>query len=233
VTLAPARAASVSGGATCVTRDRRVSPPFAPGIAREVTRAMLSPMPQGARKLATADDLTRLGDEPFEVIRGDLVRKAAPSAAHGDVQSFLAALLKLPFQRRAAGGAPGGWWILTEVEIELDTHEVYRPDLSGWRRARAPERPKGRPVRARPDWVCEVLSPTTAKNDLVEKLRTFHLCGVPHYWIADPEHETLTVHRWTPEGFLTALTAKRGDHVRAEPFDAIELNIGTVFGDEE
>jgi Uma2 family endonuclease len=78
-----------------------------------------------------------------------------------------------------------------------------------------------------------VLSPTTAKNDLVDKLRTLQSNGVPHYWIVDPERETLTVLRWTEEGYLTALTAKRGERVRAEPFGEVELNAGLLFGDEE
>jgi Uma2 family endonuclease len=187
---------------------------------------------QPPRKLATFADLARLGDVSAEVIRGAIVEKAAPSAEHGDAQSFVALLIKGPFQRRPGNGGPGGWWILTEVDVEFETHEIYRPDLSGWRRDRVPERPSGRPLRVRPDWVCEVLSPTTAKNDLVDKMRTLHACGVPHYWIVDPEHETLTVQRWTRDGYLTALTAKRGDRVRAEPFDAIELDVGTIFGDE-
>jgi Uma2 family endonuclease len=189
-------------------------------------------MANAAKKLSTASDLAALGDAQVEVVNGNVVEKAAPTAEHGDAQSFLAALIKLPFQRKPGSGGPGGWWILTEVEVEFETHEVYRPDIAGWKRERVAERPKGRPIRTRPDWVCEVLSPSTAKNDLVDKLRTLHRCQVPHYWIADPEHETLTVLRWTPDGYLTALTAKRGDRVRAEPFEAIELDVGMVFGDE-
>jgi Uma2 family endonuclease len=191
-------------------------------------------MSRQARRLATADELAHLPEGiAAEVIHGAVVERAAPSAEHGDAQSQLAVLIKGPFQRRPGRGGPGGWWILTEVEVELSTHEVYRPDLVGWRRERMPERPTGRPVRVRPDWVCEVLSPTTAKNDLVDKLRTLHACGVPHYWIVDPEHETLTVLRWTPDGYLTAMTAKRGDRVHAEPFGEIELPVGALFGDED
>jgi Uma2 family endonuclease len=191
-------------------------------------------MSQIARRLATAVDLARLPEGVCaEVIHGAIVERAAPSAEHGDAQSQLAVLIKGPFQRSPGRGGPGGWWILTEVEIELETHEVYRPDLVGWRRERMPTRPTGRPVRVRPDWVCEVLSPTTAKNDLVDKLRTLQSNGVPHYWIVDPERETLTVLRWTEEGYLTALTAKRGERVRAEPFGEVELNAGLLFGDEE
>jgi Uma2 family endonuclease len=191
-------------------------------------------MSQIALRLATADELARLpAGVEAEVIHGSIVERAAPSAEHGDAQSQLAVLIKGPFQRPPGRGGPGGWWILTEVEVEFETHEVYRPDLVGWRRERMPTRPTGRPVRVRPDWVCEVLSPTTAKNDLVDKLQTLRASGVPHYWIVDPEHETLTVLRWTADGYLTAMTAKRGDRVRAEPFVDVELPVGALFGDEE
>jgi|SRR5579859_7817312 len=190
-------------------------------------------MSQGARRLATSVDLADLPDgSRAEVIRGAIVEKAAPSAEHGDAQSQLAVLIKGPFQRPPGGGGPGGWWILTEVEVEFGPHEIYRPDVVGWRRDRMPQRPTGRPVRVRPDWVCEVLSPTTAKNDLVDKLRTLQATGVPHYWLVDPERETLTVLRWTPEGYLTALVATRGERVHAEPFAEVELPVGSLFGDE-
>jgi Uma2 family endonuclease len=171
----------------------------------------------------------------MEVVRGALVEKAAPTGEHGDAQSFVVLLLKGPFQRRVGGpGGPGGWWILTEVDVELQTHEVYRPDVAGWRRERAPERPTGSPIRVRPDWVCEVLSPSTAKIDLVDKMQTLRECGVPNYWIVDPEHETLTVYRWTPEGYVVALAAKKGQRqVRAEPFEAVEIDVGLFFGEEQ
>jgi Uma2 family endonuclease len=87
-------------------------------------------------------------------------------------------------------------------------------------------------VRVRPDWVCEILSRTTARRDLVDKLGSFHRAEVPHYWIVDPAHETLTVHGWHPDGSLVALTAARCETVRAEPFDAVELPVGVIFGDE-
>lgn len=182
---------------------------------------------------ATAADLLRLpAGARAEVIDGQIVEKAEPSAEHGDAQGGAIVHLRGPFHRRPGGAQPGGWWILPEVEIELFAHEVYRPDIAGWRRERVTARPHGRPVMVRPDWVCEVLSPSNASNDLVKKLRVYQASRIEHYWIVDPEHETLTVLRWTPEGYLTALTAGRADRVRAEPFGAIELSVGVLFGDE-
>jgi Uma2 family endonuclease len=118
-------------------------------------------------------------------------------------------------------------------EIEYETHEVYLHDVVGWRRDRVPQRPTGRPVRIRPDWVCELLSPSNAKRDQIDKFQVLHRNGVPHYWIADPLEHTLIVHRWEPRGYLVVLTAAAGDVVRAEPFDAVELRVSTLFGLED
>ncbi len=183
--------------------------------------------------LATAESLIALGDAPCEVIHGVVVRKAEPSAEHGDAQAGLAATLRPPFHRGSGGPVgPGGWWILSEVDVELARHEVVRPDLCGFRRERVTERPTGRPIRARPDWVCEILSASNAKTDLVDKLEVYRTAEVPHYWIVDPATETLTVHRWTRDGYLIALRVGREATVHAEPFDAIEIRVGTLFGDD-
>jgi Uma2 family endonuclease len=188
---------------------------------------MVAPRTTGT---ATAADL--VGLDRAEVMAGEVHEKAAPSAEHGDAQRALAQILGGKFHRRGGGANPGGWWIMTEVEIELETHEVYVPDLAGWRRDTAPQRPTGRPVRIRPDWVCEILSPSTARRDQVGKQRTFHRCGVRHYWIVDPEREVLIVQRWAADGYLVVLTAAKGETVRAEPFDAVELAVGELFGDD-
>jgi len=131
------------------------------------------------------------------------------------------------------GRAPGGWWILTEVEIAIEPHEVYRPDVVGWRRERMPEIPQESPISLRPDWICEVLSHSSARNDLVKKMRVYHRASVPHYWIVDPDRETLSVYRFTADGYLMALMAEPGEPVRAEPFGDVELDVGALFGDEE
>ncbi len=167
-----------------------------------------------------------------EVIGGVLVHKATPSGEHGGAQAALTGSIFGPFNRRSGGRFPGGWWFETEVEVEFETHEVYRPDVLGWRRERVPERPAGSPVRVRPDWVCEILSPSNARDDQVTKFDAYQRCGVGHYWIVDPVLETLRVHRWTPGGYLVVLNAQRGQHVRAEPFEAIELQLGVLFGDD-
>ena len=183
----------------------------------------------------TVEDLLAIPEEQrfHEIIDGELVRKAMPSARHGGTQSATSQLLR-PYNRRPGGtGGPGGWWFAAETEVELAPDQVYRPDVSGWRRERLVELPTAVPVQLRPDWVCEILSPTNARNDTVKKLRGYHRYQVPHYWVIDPVAETLTVHRFTESGYLLVLATERGERVRAEPFEAIELQVGVLFGDDE
>ena len=73
-------------------------------------------------------------------------------------------------------------------------------------------------------------SPWDEARDRIDKLRVLHAAGVPHYWIANPEDHTLVVHRWEPAGNLIALTATGREVVRAEPFEAVELSLGVLFG---
>ena len=80
--------------------------------------------------------------------------------------------------------------------------------------------------------VRELVSPGNAKHDTVKKLRLYHQVGVPHYWLVDPRDSTLTVMRWSEDGYVTLMRAERGELVRAEPFHAIELAVGTLFGDD-
>ena len=194
-------------------------------------------MPSTARAHASAtiDDLLAIPeDERFhEVVDGELVRKAMPSFQHGDAQSALALRIKGPFQRRSGGAFPGGWWIGTEVEVEFVPTQVYRPDIVGWRRARVPDRPQVTPIAIRPDWICEVLSPSNRGTDRVTKLNHYHRFEVPHYWIVDPMEESLSVYRWTAEGYLLVLAAGKEARVRAEPFEAVELSVGSLFGEDE
>lgn len=188
--------------------------------------------PARAHPLATVADLLVLPEATrfHEVVGGELIQRAAPTSEHGVTQLALGGTIFSSFGRPAGGRLPGGWWFATEVEIEFETHEVYRPDVVGWRRERSPQKPTGTPNRLRPDWVCEILSASNAKNDEITKFETYRRCGVPHYWIADPILLTLRVFRWTPEGYLVALNAQAGDRVRAEPFEAIELEVGVLFG---
>jgi Uma2 family endonuclease len=191
-------------------------------------------MSQRAPRRATQADFWAIPEhERFhELIDGVLIEKASPSGEHGDAQAGIISAVRPPYQRAVGRGGPGGWWILTEVEVLLLDEQIVRPDVVGWRRDRCPERPTGFPIKQRPDWICEVISPLRARDDRVTKLRLYHRAGVPYYWVVDSRDSTIEIMRWSEPGYVTLQTAERGETIRAEPFDAIEIVVGTLFGDD-
>jgi Uma2 family endonuclease len=189
-------------------------------------------MVASARSGFTYEDLLALGpDHRAELISGAIVERASPSFEHSTAQWALGAFLG----SRVRGGDGGGveWWFATEVEVAYAADHVYRHDLAGWRRDRHPVRPTGRPVESRPDWVCEILSPSNAKTDLVDKFRTLFRAGVPHYWLLDPLERLLTVYRHEPAGYTAVLTAAADETVAAEPFESAPVRVAALLGDEE
>src|SRR5262245_32355293 len=183
-------------------------------------------------KPANVADLRAVAEnDRLEIVGGTIVEKASPSPEHSFAESRLGGILH-GFNRRPGQRGPGGWWILTEIHVEYASGEVYCHDVAGWRRDRSAERPTGWPLKLRPDWVCEIISPKHERQDLVVKPRVLHAAEVSHYWGVHPEEKMLLVHRWAVAGNTVVLTATSGAHVRGEPFDAIELDVSELFGDE-
>lgn len=191
-------------------------------------------MSESARRgAATMADLLAIPEEHrrHEVIDGVPVEQEAASGRHGAARGRLSRFVA-PYDRRPGGRWPGGWRFTTGAEIQLSDSQIFRPDVAGWRRERLDVLPSEVPITVTPDWVCEILSKNRWK-DLVKKKRAYHLHHVNHYWIVDPIEETLAVHRWQSDGYVEVLIAERRETVRAEPFDAIELRVGVLFGDDD
>jgi len=161
-----------------------------------------------------------------EIIGGALVTTPRPAAPHANVASNLGGELHGPF-RRGRGG-PGGWLVLDEPELHLHG-DVLVPDLAGWRRERMPVLPDAAAFELAPDWVCEVLSPSTAAIDRADKLPIYARERVLHAWLLDPVATTLEVLRLEDGAWRLVATWRGEAVVRAEPFDAIELELAVLW----
>lgn len=134
-------------------------------------------MVEDGRRRATYEDLQGLAEHLVgEILDGDLVTSPRPSSAHARAASSLGGEIYGPFDR--GKGGPGGWIILDEPELHL-AGDVMVPDLAGWRRERLPELPNVAAFELAPDWVCEVLSPSTAPFDRRRKLPIYARERVP------------------------------------------------------
>jgi hypothetical protein len=181
------------------------------------------------RKRATYEDLLKAPEGLVaEVIHGTLVTHPRPAPRHAQGESALQTLLGGPFQYGIGG--PGGWWILVEPELHLfGGAEILVPNLGGWRSERMPALPETAFFETVPDWICEVLSPSTAAVDRADKLPIYAAAGVRHAWLADPLLQTLEVLRLEDAAWRLVATYKGNLKVRAEPFDAVELDLALVW----
>jgi Uma2 family endonuclease len=185
--------------------------------------------PDRARRLATYDDLLRVPDPLVaEIVDGDLYATPRPSPRHSAASSGLGGALHGPFDR--GRGGPGGWRILDEPELHLG-QDVVVPDIAGWRRERLAQIPDEAFIALAPDWVCEVISPSTAALDRVKKLAIYAREGVPHAWLVDPIVRTLEVLKLEAPHWTIVATYEGRDVVRAEPFDALDLDLTLLWDD--
>jgi Uma2 family endonuclease len=182
---------------------------------------------------ATFEDLLALPEHVrAEIVNGELIHKASPSIEHSRSQFSIGIQLGHDFQRPAGDEPPGGWWFGTEAEVRYESSQVYLHDIAGWRRDRTPTYPTGRPTDLLPDWVCEILSPANASNDTVSKLRTLQRAEVPWYWIVDPLAGTVTAFELRDRAYSVAATGQRGERQRMPPFQAVELEVCVLLGDD-
>lgn len=166
-------------------------------------------------------------DYIIELVGGRIHALPRPKSRHVNDSSILGAELLLPFQR--GKGGPGGWWILDEPEVHFTLdQEVTVPDLAGWRRERMPTLPEGHKFTVVPDWICEILSPTTREYDLTEKMPLYARHGVKWLWIIDPDAQWLDAYRLTDEGWSYPVRVEGAQPISIPPFSAISF---TLFED--
>lgn len=186
-------------------------------------------MGQPAHRLATYDDILDLPEHLVgEIINGELITHPRPAPRHLRAASRLGGRLMGPFDEGHDG--PGGWVIFDEPELHLGPH-VLVPDIAGWRRERLPRLPDTAWFELAPDWACEVLSPSTARVDRVQKLPVYAAAGVAHVWLVDPVLRTLEAFENQQGRWLLLGAFKNDDAVAVAPFDAVPLDLGALWAD--
>ncbi len=163
-----------------------------------------------------------------EILDGQLHTQPRPTGVHALAAASVGGELYGPFQR--GRGGPGGWWILPEPELHfLRDTEVDVPDLAGWRRQRMPRVPDGHRFEIVPDWVCEILSPSTESKDRDIKMPIYARYGVPHAWLIDPVMRRIEAYRLA-DGAWHRIGNFSGDRPQCiPPFDAAAVDLGALW----
>lgn len=202
------------------------------GPRTAVPSLVMSASARPAKRRPTYADVEALPPHVVgEIIAGELVVSPRPSPPHAQTASALGFVIGGPFGFGAGG--PGGWWIVDEPELRLGIDPDFDPvvpDLAGWRRERMPHLPQTSWFDGVPDWICEVLSPSTEATDRADKLPFYARAGVRHAWLVDPILFTVEICRLLDDGGWRLVATHRGNvTVRAEPFDAVEINLALLW----
>lgn len=190
---------------------------------------MMQPMPRvELGRPATYDDLVAVPDILVaEIVDGELWTSPRPAPRHARASSSALALLMPAFD--FGRPSPGGWHILGEPELHLGP-QVLVPDVAGWRRTRLPHLPQIAYFTLPPDWICEVLSPSTERLDRGGKLRAYAEHGVRFAWLVDPVERTLDALR-CDDGTWTRFAMHTGDTtVEVEPFEELPIDLALLWG---
>lgn len=180
-----------------------------------------------ARKAATYADLQAVPSHRVaEIIEGVLETHPRPAPRHAVAASNVGVELSNPFQ--FGRGGPGGWIIIDEPEIHLGQHIVV-PDLAGWRREHLVVLPEKAFFETVPDWVCEILSPSTSRMDRGPKRRIYAEFGVSYLWLLDPDEQVLEAFRLTDGQWTLIGTVTGAGAVSLPPFDAISFPLSILF----
>ncbi len=184
---------------------------------------------QQALKLTLYEQLENLPEGlTGEILNGQLHTQPRPSGPHALVESNLQIEVGGPFGK--GRGGPGGWWIIVEPELHfIRDAEVVVPDIAGWRRERMQLIPEGHRFEIVPDWICEVLSPSTESKDRQIKMPIYAHYGVSHAWLVDPKRRTLEAYGLSAGEWGTIAKAEGDQIVAIPPFEAIQLELGSLW----
>jgi Uma2 family endonuclease len=189
---------------------------------------MLGAMSLPRKKPATYEDVLAAPEHLVaEVVDDELYLSPRPASPHAVASSALGGELAVQFGHGRKGNR-GGWVILVEPELHVGG-QIMVPDLAGWRRERMPEVPHAPYFSLAPDWLCEVISPSTGALDRAKKMPHYARLGVGHVWLVDPTPKTLEIYRLDGGGWRLEATYEGDTVVSAAPFDTFALDLAPLW----
>lgn len=184
-------------------------------------------MSEPSKKRATYEDLYSIPENMTgEIVDGELIVHPRPSRKHIHAASALDKRIGTPYQ--FGEGGPGGWIIHVEPEIQLGEHTMV-PDLAGWRKEKFIWEEDQNPISVTPDWICEIISPSTRQLDKMKKMPIYADHGVGYLWLMDPIAKILDTYRLKSNGWNPLARFHGDDKVRSEPFQEIEFDLGDLW----
>ena len=184
------------------------------------------------KKIPTYEDLLGLPENMRgEIIYNELIVNPRPSPIHQEAMLGMSTRLNSGVGKKRSGGS-GDWVFLTEPELRRDGH-IFIPDIAGWRASRIEaDFYLKASISSKPDWVCEIQSPSTARVDRVKKWRLYYDLQIPYYWLLEPATKNLIALKYGKEGWISLGSFGGEIPVRVEPFSDLEIDLNEFWVEE-
>jgi len=184
-----------------------------------------------AKEKKTIDDLMALPDGTrAELINGEIVMMAPASSIHSKIQAEISFLANT-FAKNKTGNNQG-WIILSEAWTHYGKHNSFVHDVAAYEKSKFNEKAGKGAIKVRPEWVCEILSPSNWYKDTQDVRLVLEEVGVPFYWIVDPMKKEILVLKQEKKGHHYQVIHSISEHqeeLEIPPFYGMKIKPGDIF----
>jgi excisionase family DNA binding protein len=175
----------------------------------------------------TYEDYLKIPEEPgyrFEILEGVLVKEPSPSIHHQRLSRELGRQL-MPF---FDDFDPEGELFFAPLDVTLTNINVVQPDILFVSGARKEIMRKER-IDGSCDLVIEIMSLSDRRKDRLRKMEIYRKAGIPHYWLVDPEENTLEAFSLRNGSYTLVIAGGPGDEFTHPEFPGLDLDLDRVF----
>jgi Uma2 family endonuclease len=177
---------------------------------------------------AWLDELPSSDIHHYELIRGRIVMSPPAGWPHGAVGSKLNHIVGSYVEAHRLGIV-----LDSSAGYDLPSGDTLEPDVSFISRARFAAGPRpvhGQFLRIVPDFVVEILSPSSVSRDRVEKAEIYAQNGVDEYWIVDSKRREITLLLREASVFGAPQVVRDGA-IPSRVFPELRTEVAEVFAD--
>jgi Uma2 family endonuclease len=168
-------------------------------------------------------------DVKAEFINGEIVLHSPVKRGHLRASDNLYNLLRNFAQKNQLGATA------VEKALVALTRNDYEPDICFWGNEKAATFDDNTMLHPAPDFVVEILSPSTKKHDRETKFEDYALHGVREYWIIDPDKQTVEQFALlmpTDTSYLPYGKFIPGDDIKSIALPGFEIPVAAIFDEK-
>ena len=176
------------------------------------------------KKRWTYEDYLRIEDDNrYEIYRGELIMVAAPSSWHQRFSRNLEFLMWSYVKEKGLGEV-----FYAPIDVILAEDEVYQPDIVFVSKGRA-DIVKERGIFGAPDLVVEIISPSTALYDTMDKREVYENHGIAEFWVVNPDERAIEIFVLKENVYKRHSYARKEGQVASAVIEGLTVNLKDVF----